>query len=64
MTWCDDCKITYSTVKYGKTCPHCGSGHTWLLRGNEMRIKEIEVEDSSADDGPVTRVEGAGEYTP
>lgn len=46
VTWCDNCKIQYSTVAYGKTCPHCGSGRTWLLRGNEMRIKSIEVYDS------------------
>ena len=46
ITWCDNCKQTYPTVKYGKTCPHCGSGNTWLLQGNEMNIKEIEVEDS------------------
>ncbi|MBQ0004568.1 MAG: hydrogenase maturation nickel metallochaperone HypA [Clostridiales bacterium] len=46
VTWCDDCKITYSTVKYGKTCPHCGSEKTWLLKGNEMNIKQIEIEDS------------------
>ena len=52
VTWCDDCKITYSTVQYCKTCPHCGSGRTWLLRGNEMRIKEIEVEDGTADMPP------------
>lgn len=51
VTWCDDCKITYSTVQYGKTCPHCGSGNTWLLRGNEMRIKEIEVFDAEPDAG-------------
>lgn len=51
VTWCDDCKITYSTVQYGKTCPHCGSGNTWLLRGNEMRIKEIEVFDADPDAG-------------
>ena len=24
VTWCDDCKTTYPTVQYGKTCPHCG----------------------------------------
>ena len=47
VTWCDDCKKTYPTVIYGKTCPHCGSGNTWLLKGNEMNIKEIEVEDNS-----------------
>jgi hydrogenase nickel incorporation protein HypA/HybF len=50
VTWCDDCRITYSTIKYGRTCPHCGSGRTWLLRGNEMRIKEIEVEDQQPAD--------------
>jgi hydrogenase nickel incorporation protein HypA/HybF len=31
-------------VQYGRTCPHCGSGNTWLQQGNEMNIKEIEVE--------------------
>ena len=45
ITWCDDCKKTYPTVQYGKTCPHCGSGNTWLQQGNEMNIKQIEVED-------------------
>ena len=43
ITWCDDCKTTYPTVKYGKQCPNCGSGKTWLQQGNEMNIKEIEV---------------------
>ena len=43
VTWCDDCKSEYPTVKHGKTCPHCGSGNTWLLKGNEVEIKEIEV---------------------
>ena len=64
VTWCDDCKITYSTIKYGKICPHCGSGKTWLLRGNEMRIKEIEVEEPSDSSDSETRIEGNGEYTP
>ena len=45
ITWCDDCKKTYPTVKYGKICPRCGSGNTWLQQGNEMNIKQIEVED-------------------
>ena len=50
VTWCDDCKQTYPTVKYGKTCPHCGSGNTWLQQGNEMNIKQIEVEDTREGD--------------
>ena len=56
ITWCDDCKKTYPTVRYGKTCPHCGSGNTWLLQGNEMNIKQIEVYDAEeggqSDDEP------------
>ena len=74
VTWCDDCKITYSTVQYGKTCPHCGSGNTWLLRGNEMMIKEVEVEDVDAEadadsgakpsDGAGEKLEASGEYRP
>ena len=43
VTWCDDCKSTYPTVQYGKTCPHCGSGNTWLQQGNEINIKQIEA---------------------
>ncbi len=44
VTWCDHCKQTYETVKYGRECPFCKSGETWLLRGNECIIKEIEAE--------------------
>ncbi len=44
ITWCDNCKQTYPTVKYGKECPYCHSGETWLLQGNECVIKEIEAE--------------------
>ena len=44
VTYCDSCKSTYETVKYGKECPHCHSGETWLIQGNECVIKEIEAE--------------------
>ena len=65
VTWCDNCKIQYSTVAYGKTCPHCGSGRTWLLRGNEMRIKSIEVYDSDAGESAESGdLEASGEYRP
>ncbi len=43
VTFCEDCKETYGTVAHGKICPRCGSGHTYLLQGNEHEIKEIEV---------------------
>ena len=45
VTWCDDCHTEYETVKFGKTCPHCHSGNTWLLRGNEVEIREIQVKE-------------------
>ena len=43
VTHCEDCGREYETVRYGKKCPHCNSQNTWLLRGNEVEIKEIEV---------------------
>ena len=43
-TYCEDCGNVYETVKYAKICPKCGSEHTYLIKGNEKNIKEIEVE--------------------
>ena len=43
VTRCGDCHREYETVRYGKTCPYCQGGNTWLLRGNEVEIKEIIV---------------------
>ena len=54
VTWCDSCKKTYETVKYGRECPYCHSGETWLLTGNECVIKEIEAldEEETAPEAP------------
>ena len=43
VTFCETCEQTYRTVDHGKICPHCGSEKTYLLRGNEFNIKEIEA---------------------
>lgn len=43
VTFCEDCRGEYSTVEHAKICPYCGSENTYLLRGNEFLIKEIEV---------------------
>ena len=43
VSHCDDCGKDFATVENGKTCPHCGGANTWLLHGNEVEIKEIEV---------------------
>lgn len=43
VTYCESCGETYPTVKYAKVCPHCQSGSTYLLTGNEYNIREIEA---------------------
>lgn len=43
VTLCNSCKKEYPTVEYGKTCPYCHSEDTYLLRGQEMELKEIEA---------------------
>ena len=45
VTFCEECQKEYPTVEHGKICPYCGSENTYLLRGNEFLIKEIEVAD-------------------
>lgn len=42
-TYCTSCKKTYKTVEFGKICPYCKSEETYLIKGNEKNIKEIEV---------------------
>lgn len=44
ITFCENCKQTYKTIKYGKTCPYCQSEETYLVSGNGCSIKEIEAE--------------------
>jgi len=43
ITYCEDCHKEYPTVQHGKTCPHCGSTHTYLKTGNEVEIKDISI---------------------
>ena len=43
VTLCEACHSEYPTVTYGKICPHCCSDRTYLLKGNEYNIKEIEA---------------------
>lgn len=45
VTHCNGCGQNYPTVEYGKKCPHCGSDDTFLVTGNEIMIKEIQVPD-------------------
>ena len=50
VTFCEDCEKTYGTVEHGKTCPYCGSEHTYLVQGNAHTIKEIVVYEEDRDD--------------
>ena len=50
MTHCEACGCDYATVEHGKTCPHCGSGETYLLQGQEVMIKQIETPDEDPTD--------------
>ena len=44
VTYCTGCRKEYQTVQYGRICPYCGSGETFLIKGNECIIKEITAE--------------------
>lgn len=43
ISYCRDCAKTYSTTEYGKSCPYCQSGNTYLVSGREVMIKDIKV---------------------
>lgn len=45
VTHCNSCGQNYPTVEHGKKCPYCGSDDTFLVTGNEIMIKEIQVPD-------------------
>lgn len=47
VTWCDDCKSTYPTIQYGKTCPHCGSGNTGCSRVTRSISSKLRRADNS-----------------
>ena len=42
ISYCNSCQKTYSTLE-GKKCPNCGSEDTFLVEGNQTKIKSIEV---------------------
>ena len=44
ISYCEDCKKTYPTTKFGKECPYCHSNKTYLVSGQEVKIKDIEVQ--------------------
>ena len=43
-TTCLDCGKEYDTIEHAKVCPYCHGENTVLKQGNELLIKEVEVE--------------------
>jgi len=42
--WCMKCSRTVTLGRLGDACPHCGSYQLQVTAGDEMRVKEIEVD--------------------
>lgn len=45
VSYCESCNKEYSTLEFAKVCPYCKSMNTYLLKGKEINLKEIVVED-------------------
>ncbi|MBO4218456.1 MAG: hydrogenase maturation nickel metallochaperone HypA [Erysipelotrichaceae bacterium] len=42
-SFCEDCRRLYDTAPGGRICPYCQSTRTYLVTGNEVSIRDIEV---------------------
>ena len=42
--WCLDCEKTVPLAERFGACPECGHFHVQMTGGDEMRVKELEVE--------------------
>ncbi len=42
--WCMSCSATVSVARRGDACPKCGSYQLIVQGGDEMKLKELEVE--------------------
>ena len=42
-SFCEDCHEMLDTVQNGKICPKCKKQNTYLVTGDEVSIKDIEV---------------------
>jgi hydrogenase nickel incorporation protein HypA/HybF len=42
--WCLDCGKTVALAERFGACPECGHFHVQMTGGDEMRVKELEVE--------------------
>jgi hydrogenase nickel incorporation protein HypA/HybF len=42
--WCMQCATTVNVATWPNSCPICGSFQLQITSGDEMRVKELEVE--------------------
>ena len=42
--WCLDCEKTVKLEERFGACPECGRSHVQMTGGDEMRVRELEVE--------------------
>jgi hydrogenase nickel incorporation protein HypA/HybF len=42
--WCLDCAKSVAIAARGEACPTCGGYHLRVTAGDEMRLKELEVD--------------------
>jgi hydrogenase nickel incorporation protein HypA/HybF len=42
--WCMKCSQTVTLARLGDACPGCGSYQLQVTAGDEMRVKEIEID--------------------
>jgi hydrogenase nickel incorporation protein HypA/HybF len=42
--WCMRCSDTVPLARLGDACPRCGSYQLQVAAGDEMRVKEIEID--------------------
>ncbi len=43
LAWCMPCGRQVPVAQRGDACPHCGSHQLQVIRGDEMRVTEIEI---------------------
>ena len=44
ISYCINCEQLYDTIPSGKICPRCQKQDTYLVKGNEVNIRNIEVD--------------------
>ena len=49
ISFCKDCQETFKTTTNAKVCPKCGKSNTYLVTGNEINLKDIEVVENDED---------------